>query len=227
MNYDNLYNKYKEKYENLKKQNRNNFTKYKNFTGAGIIILEDYNNNKGRQEPAVILFKNSHMLAYADLGGHIDNDDLKSKNPLMKTATREAFEESCGLLNFKKIPDIYVDLPHYRCYFVKINSEIVMTDDFRKNMKTILTSKLPNYFKETIDIARFYISDLLKTDIMTIKGDFPTIDSKGNIAIVTGRAKALIREAIRSGIIYSNDIVKLQKKQIKLYNVKLTTLYNQ
>jgi hypothetical protein len=228
MNYNELYEQYKQQYQQLKTQHggSSKHTKYKNFTGAGIILLEDYDNQKGRREPAVILFKNNHMRAYADLGGHIDKKDLSTKNPLMSAALREAHEESCGLLTLKSIPDRYIDLKSYRCYFIKIASNTIKTEDFNKNLKNIQNSKLPPSYKETNDMARFYISDLLRTNIMNQKGDLPTIDAKESITIITGRAKALIREAIRSGIIYMACPIKLQKKQIKIYNTKLITLMN-
>ena len=206
---------------------RNNNTSYKSYTGSGIILIEMYDNHAGKREPAVILFKNRHMNAYADLGGHIDKQDVASGKPLESAARREAFEESAGLIkihHFKHLPSVKYN--NYNCYLAQIKSELLYSKDFHSNLKIILKSNLPYSFRETTDVARFYLSDLIKSGLMSVKGDMPTIDARGNVALITGRSKGILREAIISGALYGvfNDVHKFKKKTIILNNNKLVTL---
>jgi len=199
------------------------------YTGSGVLLLENYNNNQGRIEPAVILFRNKHMNAYADLGGHIDQVDLSTKYPLESAASREAFEESACLLKICKLKNAtYVTHNSYFCYILGIAPGILHSKYYNDNLKIIQRNQFQYQYKETDGIMRFYLSDLLKTGLMTTKNDLPTIDANGNIAIVTGRTKALVREAMINGIIYANLVnpSPFKKKYSVVNGHKMITLSN-
>src|SRR6185312_2302200 len=88
---------------------------------------------------SVILFRNTETQDYQCLGGHIDAQDLKSIDPLMACALREANEETrFAIQKLQFIPIKHIDLQnsktkkYYRCYVVTgLNIEEFMAEYFR------------------------------------------------------------------------------------------------
>lgn len=210
----------------------------KKFTGSGIILVEEFTNKRGRREPAVILFRNIRMNMYGDLGGYLDYEDTLEKYPLAEGSIREAYEESRGLVDItdakhiiKKIGNInpYIDTKQYRCHFVGIKSGLLYNSDFKKNMRLLDAARVSRSYKETNDVARFYVSDLVKSGVLTARGDFNTVDAYGNKTKVTGRARALVREAIKAGLInlvvYNPVRFKMSSTVIKNTRVKTLKTY--
>ena len=143
-----------------------NYQKY--LTGAGILLLEKYNN-----EWIVILFKD-HTKTYADIGGLYES----KHGDVKETASQELAEESQNLfrinnniltnyLDIKYNSDIY---DYYRLYLLNI-TDIELKDYsslpdyktlFEKNRDIIDNN--PYYsksWKETTEIKRFKLNDLL------------------------------------------------------------------
>ena len=150
-------------------------------------------------------FPNRHtgINEYTDFGGEIDKDE---PHVLAKTATRELFEESRGLINIDyqhllPLPFImHEDVAtktNYACYAINVDSAIVRRNDFLTNMRIIDASVSPRllHFKETIDIARFNVSDIIH-DVFRIGGSIRCQDAYGNTQTIKGRTKACIRETI-------------------------------
>ncbi len=204
------------------------------YSGSGIILVEIYNNRAGRKEPAVILFKSIRKeggIVYEGLGGRIDSSDLLHKYPLVITARREAYEESRGLISFSsakhigapiKGNNIFVDRKYgeyyYRAYFVGIRSGVFSKKDYINN-KIILDSIKNVYhaMKETHDVTRFYIRDLIKSGLLTEKNNLTTVDAYGKKATIFMRTVSLIRNAYKKGIL--NLVIKYPRKFIPLRNL--------
>ena len=238
-------NQYKQKYLDIKisyfKKTRqftqnggaiyNNKNNNKTYSGSGIILVDKYNNNKGRNELAIILFKSqrNNMIYYEDLGGGIDNDDLIHENPLIITASREAYEESRGLISIKphhiksKIDDksIFVDIRarnhNYRGYVIGLPPNTFLIEDYIFNKKvTENNNKIKNNMKETHDVTRFYMKDLLKDELLNNK-QLIAKDVNNNEFMIFDRSKKIIRKAYEQGIF--NLVMEHSREFIKLRNL--------
>jgi predicted NUDIX family NTP pyrophosphohydrolase len=91
----------------------------KPVTSAGVLL---YRYIKGNME---VLMADARGT-FEDLGGIVDTKD----KDIMSTATREAFEESNGLINKRKLksriktaPFVYVEKMKYVVYIVKANND--------------------------------------------------------------------------------------------------------
>ena len=178
------YIKYKNKYVNLKNK----------INRAGIILIEkSYNNQKGRDEPAIILFRGQSMCA--DGGGRMDKEDANLK----VTATRELMEESANL--FRLSTNILKDNLSYTykdriCYFVGIIGPINI-NYFKDNIKTISQFKISESWKEVTRIHRFYISDLKNMDLNVPDHLISVTDADGNSdLIIMERTKIAIKNGL-------------------------------
>lgn len=136
----------------------------KYYTGAGVIIFE-VNTTTGRH--AVILAMDTDNN-YQDFGGGINLNNDVDANTLRKTAMRELAEESRNLFNISPGLDLdstsnnYVVNGEYRCYVIPIRSGVFNETDFVANRYNIDRngSGLGHGWKETVGIAKFYISDI-------------------------------------------------------------------
>jgi hypothetical protein len=183
---DKQYVRYKNKYVNLKQQNKVN--------RAGIILIEkSYDNKKGRNEPAIILFRGRSMCA--DGGGKMDKEDTN----LQVTATRELIEESANL--FRLNTNILKQNLSYTyndriCYFVGINGPIHI-NYFEDNIKIISEFNVSHSWKETTRIHKFYISDLKNMDLNIPNHLTNVTDADGNTdLIIMERTKICIRDGL-------------------------------
>ena len=193
----------------------------KRYSGSGLMMFELYNG-----KPSVILFKSirSSKYVYEDLGGVIDEHDLSTHDPLKSAAIREAFEESRGLINIMspKHIDEYIDHGHnstfYRSYLIGVNLGQFLNDDYSHNKKiTDDHERVSNPMKETIDIDRFYISDLVMDGILDSKGSFVTKDTNGRKRTIFKRAADILKDSINADIIkkiINNPIEFIQLKSL-------------
>jgi hypothetical protein len=171
---------YKKKYIKLK-QNK--------IDRSGIILIEKSYNN----QPAIILFKGKSMCA--DGGGKMDKQDKS----LQHTAVRELIEESANLfrLNVNMLKSHLSYTNNNRViYFVGIDNNINISY-FEDNRKLISQFDIPQSWKETTQIHKFYISDLKKMDL-TIPGHLNNVtDADGNQnLIIMERVKDCIRDKL-------------------------------
>jgi len=174
------------------------------YSGAGVILCEVYEN-----ELSVILFRSSERRMYEDLGGGLDYDDLTTENPLKSAAIREAFEESRGLINItepkrmKRYVDGQFGPRYYRTYLVGINEKSLFSD-YHFN-KTIIdkNKKIKSTMKETDDIDRFYVKDLIKGGIMdSVTGlSFTTVNVNGESKKIYTRTVDILKLAIRDDLV--------------------------
>src|SRR5271170_2838512 len=110
------------------------------YSGAGVIIVEDYYTKNGKVEPCVLLVKNGASGLFMDFGGGYE----QKHNNLKETAREELREESRNLFNIsEKYFNKYVDIPvgrqnnriFYRVYIIKING--ISRKYFNQNKKII------------------------------------------------------------------------------------------
>lgn len=197
----------------LKSQNSSNNNQTNGYTGAGIIPVENYRNRNNRREIAVILIKNKRK--FEDAGGDKDATD----GNIEYTATRECKEETANTLRFStsvcdwKNSAVHQYKAHkYVGFFVGINGPF-FSKYFYSNLNMIKNQGCPHQWKETSGITRVYISDLTKAGIKTQRGDLAVNDANGNPIVILGRTKALIREALKSGVFQKMKFHKLYENQ--------------
>ena len=182
-------------------------------------------------KPCLILFESNKKNFYEDIGGHIDNIDTKSFYPLATTAIREAFEESRGLINFtnplhigtrKDGRDTFVDIKnnkdkYYRCYIVALDKGAFSQTEYNNymsNKQNLDHKTVPSFFKETHDVKRFYIQDLIRDGIMEQFEHLETTDVKGEKAFIYKRAIDIIKQAHNNQLF--EFILKHPIKMIKI-----------
>lgn len=155
------------------------------FSGAGVLVVEEYRIKSGQIVPCVLLVKNKASQELSDFGGGYD---LKHKK-LSETASSELLEESRNLI---KIPseilekEVFVDIEgkpsysgvKYRAYIIKIQN--IASKYFNINMHKIdrnPESKI--YFKETDSIHHIPVSNIDFEKILD-HGSVFVKDIKGN-----------------------------------------------
>lgn len=173
--------------------------------GAGILIIEQnyYSIINKRSEPAVILF-GSPKGVFQDIGGVMDKEDkyddkgkkLNKNKTIAKTAAREAREESHGLIDidYRKVMLMpYFDLGRYRVFVMVIKAGHFYSRFFYHNR--IIKKK-----EEIIDVARFYITDLIATKLR-YNHNIICVDTKGQLRIIRDRTVKLL-QIVLSSVIY-------------------------
>ena len=182
--------------------------------GAGTVLVEWYKQKGGRSGLSVILFRENGK--YTDAGGKRDTNNGVMDSSLI-TAQRELKEESLGLfrLDISKMSyDIIRPWPYYEAYFVPVKCDKGISKEYYKANYGVTqkNNSLPSCWKETDDMTRFFLEDLIDAGIMNTLGDLSNAsDVYGSLMTIDGRAKAAIREFInliiyRRGI--SEEVVK-------------------
>jgi hypothetical protein len=181
------------------------------YSGAGIILIEQNYNDNG---PAAILFKDIGYNVYSDLGGGIAYDksmhNYTEEYILSETARREAFEESGCLINFNDINavgmkinnvNMFVNHNTYRCYFICIPSGTFYSKYYHENISKIFASNLPHYFKETNNVRRFYLKDIISNNMFNKNGHMYCLDATGAMRLINNRTWNCIEKAFLNNII--------------------------
>lgn len=172
------------------------------FSGAGVLIIEDYYMKNGQVEPCIILVKNIASGEYSDFGGSYES---KHKS-LQKTASTELSEESRNLFNVE--PNFImsnaekIDMPafndsFYRLYVLKINGacrkyflhNTHLIDDLYKG-----GAHIPRSWRETNDITHIPIKNI-DFDKLGTRGKIVLQDVYGTNINLNGRTKKGIYHA--------------------------------
>jgi hypothetical protein len=184
------------------------------FSGAGVMIIEDYYAKDGTIIPSVVLVRNKHTGLFMDFGGIFESSD----KTLDVTVRNELLEESVNLFNVSVdhfTEKNSVDLPvtrsnkvFYKIYMIKING--ISRKYFLHNVKLIdrkykTGMKIPVSWRETDMITHIPIKniefDKLAEDKRIVVQD---VDSR--MIMLHGRAK--------KALFYSHDqILELTKKE--------------
>jgi len=181
--------------------NKNN----KYFSGAGVLIVEDYFLKSGEIIKSIIVVQNSLTKEYSDFGGVYESEHSSIKN----TAVNELREESCNLFNISKNSlDKYVDIRagenYYRSYIVKINT--ASRDHFKYNLNLFLSRKkngihIPPCWLESSNITHIPIKNINIDNLNKNNGMFLKDIDNNNIKI----SKRLNR-ILYSGINVISDV---------------------
>lgn len=174
------------------------------ITGSGIMLIELYRNKLGREEPALILFRDKYKNLYADAGGHL----IPGLN-VIESATEELKEESCNLFRIHPVYlQNYVVHNQYLGFAVyirgpqKLGRYPIYSKYYKRNNILLNYHPMtPPSFKETNGMKRFYISDLINCGALNVSGDLHCYDADGIPQIIFGRTKGLLREMVRTGLI--------------------------
>ena len=182
------------------------------FSGAGVLIIENGEN--------LVLFgsKRKSGYVYEDLGGKIDKNDCN----ITSTAIREAFEESRGLIyigNQSKLESLYVDIAsknkYYRCFILPI-SDLNILNKYYDNVNKINSNvKIQNYWKETDDIRKFNINNLIKEGILDSKSNFKTIDINNKKSFIYDRTISIIKEIHKQKLLNKINQIPFQMINIE------------
>jgi len=147
------------------------------YSGAGVIVVEDYYKKDGTKIPCIVLVQNNLSQLYSDFGGTYET----KHGSLQKTAHKELQEESIGLFDItSKYFTHYVDIPagkhKYRVYSIKINGINRKCYHYNRNkIYHLIRNKIhvPSSWRETSDIAHIPIKNI----------DFDVLDKRGSIII--------------------------------------------
>lgn len=192
----------------------------KQFSGAGILILENYYKKNGDIIDSIIVVRNRYTGRYMDFGGTYEK---KHKN-LQETAHHELREESINLYNIApKYFKTYFDIPSgrnmfYRVYVLKINGSQRKLFHYNKNI--IHSDKnAPRYWKETDDIAHIPI-DNIDFNVLNNKSKFSIIDVNNRELKLTSRLKKALYYGKNIILKYKNNKPLLDKNNIKIHKSK-------
>lgn len=136
---------------------------------SGVLLIEKFRNRYNIVDYCVILFYNHNRGYYDDPGGH-----LMKKKTIKESAARELVEETCNLfrINPLYLTD-YVNADGYYSFLAYIqgpknrNGENVLDLNYYYNNRNIIFSNnsAPAHYKETSDVQRFYISDIINNGL--------------------------------------------------------------
>jgi len=170
-----------------------------NYSGAGVLIIEDYYMKNGTVEPCIILVRNKASCEYTDFGGSFE----KIHKSLQTTASIELREESRNLLNVSpRFMTEKIDMPafnnqFYRVYLLKING--ISRKYFLHNCRLMDTLylkgiKVPRSWRETSDIAHIPIKNI-DFNKLGVRGKIILHDVDGRTINLGGRTKKAIYHA--------------------------------
>lgn len=179
---------------------------------SGVLVVEElyYVYQTRRNETAIVLWKNENAIFTHPNGNmnEVDNHDLK------KTAERVLIEKSSGLIYFlnSELLNTLVKLGSEKTYVIGIKSGILFRRDFLNNR-----ARFQNFaavhcsWKKSVDMDRFYISDLTKViekreiDSFDEKNDccFFTncVSANGEMCKIENRTLDIIKSALNDGLI--------------------------
>lgn len=163
------------------------------YSGAGVLIIEDYYKKNGTKIPCILLARNKASQKFMDFGGSYEKKD----NSLKETAHNELREESRNLFNIdQKYFVNYVDIPagqyYYRVYLLKINGTSRKYYDHNKRLLDNNTKiYIPRMWRETDMIAHIPLKNI-DFNKLNIRGTIILKDINDNPVILHGRTKAAI-----------------------------------
>jgi len=168
------------------------------------MLIEKYSNHYGREDYALILFYNINKDVYEEPGGH-----MMENKTIEETASTELMEETCNLF---RINPMY--LTHHTSYnnyhsfllYIKgpkdnYGKYPIYSDYYRHNRDIIHNSYAPPQYKETSNMRRFYIVDLVNCGLFFEKGNLMCPDANGNLRKISGRTKTMLRSFFGRGYI--------------------------
>lgn len=201
------------------------------YTGAGVLIIEDYYTKNGTIEPCIVVARNASSGLYSDFGGGYSDRD----KTLEQTAHKELREESNNLYNINpKHMKYYVDIPgqsssnvptFYRAFLIKINGTSRKYFNYNKKLIDTLYQHgiaVPHSWRETDDIAHVPIKNI-DFNLTSVRGKIILKDIDSRVIVLHGRVKKIINyaQSIISKLIITNPIA--QRRNIIIHRSKRWT----
>lgn len=195
--------------------------------GAGIVISEKYYSKKTeRNEMAFIIGRDTHNICRT-FGGYISKND---KN-IFDTISRELREETACLMNIfsynmKRIVDEYPNLYNKdtQTIYLCLEPHQIFSQHFDQNIMNMSPYMYGSEFFETLELVRFYHSDLKKALVnYNFNNEYIEInDANGIKRRINRMTMRLFSNGFNKGCIIEADKHKLKGD---LYRDNLTTLY--
>lgn len=174
---------------------------------AGVLLVEKYANKQGRVDYAVILFYNIDKELYEDPGG-----GLMTGKTIQESASTELAEESCNLFRIhSSLLQNYVVHKKFHSFLLYVKgprniygNNPIYSKYYHHNRKIIHNSNAPHMFKETDNMRRFYISDLINCGLFFNRSNFVCSDANGHVRKISQRTVGIIQKFFYDGLIYIN-----------------------
>lgn len=182
------------------------------YTGAGVLIIEDYKTFTGESIPSIVLGKNKANQTLSDFGGGYS----KLHKEISVTASKELLEESSHLIHVS--PDIvinfmYVDIPvgkeknigMYKVYFCKING--LSTKYYNSNRNTLQEIGAKRQWLESDAIVHIPIENIDFDDLL-VRGKKIVSDVYGKKHVLSMRLRKVLK--------YGKDVIDKKHKEIPI-----------
>lgn len=203
--------------------------------GAGVILVEHYilrhplSNAVTRSGLTVILFREKRTGRYSDAGGANNGGESAEQ-----CASRELLEESVGLfdidLDDPKITRCRISLSSgYTAFVLPVRHHNgVQKRYYVENLKSTAAAEVPYYMKETDDMRRFFVEDLVNAGMMSCnsrKAALITIPDAvdQSMCMLSKRTVCVIQKAYAHDLLArKSDWNHLHLGQVRLHNVVLS-----
>ena len=200
-----------------------------NINGSGVMLIENYTNKQGRKGLAVILFKDIRKNKYSEAGGYINPGEN-----ILEAAQAELEEESANLFRIdQKYLMNFVIYNSYTCFPLFITGPpeeyyTIQSKYYKYNLFTLRKNNAPPDYLETVNMKRFYISDLIGAGLLSTVGDMICNDADGKFKLVYGRTINILREMVIAGIIRVNydNIIQPVQVNLPLITLSIMKLYD-
>jgi hypothetical protein len=185
----------------------------KPFSGSGVMFFE--RNYGVKNEPCVILVK-STKGTFEDFGGEMSRTLTASADAVKHNARKETFEESEALfaiqnldldrrVNGEQMFNDMIDTTNnatYRCYYVALTgTNTHPLDQLYANNRNIILTRIPNVpndWRETIEIKRFYLSSIRTALGSTPHGGIMCNDVNNVASTIRDRTANSLRVLLRN-----------------------------
>lgn len=197
----------------------------KDFSGAGVLIVEKYKSDNGKTIPCILVVMNSAAKTLSDFGGAFSAKHKK----LYETARLELLEESKNLINIpaktiKSAKQIDIDAGkrgNYKAFVIKVAN--ISTKYFNHNSKVINAHpKSTKYWKETQTIHHIPISSIDFDNLLQRKATYFTDVRNKKIKvsmrlrkILFGSKNILLEVLNDKSIVTKKNLTKIQSSDFK------------
>ena len=179
--------------------------------GAGVVLVEHYVSRHPQTRQivksgiAVILFRDRKTGRFTDAGGATDPGETAEG-----CATRELTEESAGLFRIN-LEDAHVAKYRvflssgYTAFVVPVRHRMgIKKGLYMRNATDIASTDAPYFLKETDDMRRFFVNDLVSRGFMSCNSkkasSMAMPDAYGSQCFISKRTACVLQKAFSAGL---------------------------